>query len=120
MENVAVIGASLNKERYSNRAMKTLIEKGHNAIPVSLDGKDVEGQKGYKSLRDVPDNIDTVSLYLSPEKQKTVIEDIKTVSPKRVIFSSGAENNSVYKELESKGIEVLEACTIVMLTTWQF
>ena len=120
MENVAVIGASLNEERYSNTAMKTLLEKGHNAIPVSLDGKEVLGQKGYKNLRDVPEKIDTVSVYLSPEKQGTVIEDIKAVSPRRVIFSPGAENSSVYKELEDKGIEVIEACTIVMLNTGQF
>jgi predicted CoA-binding protein len=78
------------------------------------------GCKGYVSLRTIPDPIDTVTVYLAPKNQAPVIQDILAVRPRRVIFNPGAENAEAADVLARAGITVLEACTLVLLTTDQF
>jgi uncharacterized protein len=117
---VAVVGASEKPDRYSNRAVRMLASQGFKPIPVSRSGKNILGQKGYASLTDVPDRIDTVTMYVSPEKQAPVIRDILAIRPRRVIFSPGAENPTATTTLQQHGISVEEACTLVLLSTGQF
>ena len=120
MSRVAVVGASAKPERYSNRALRMLQSAGHTPIPVSADGRHIHGLPGYPTVRAIPDPVDTVSIYLSPEKQEPVIRDILAAAPRRVIFNPGTENPEVYAELSRHGIEVQEACTLVLLSTGQF
>ena len=119
-KTVAVVGASPKPERYSHRALQKLLAHGFTPIPVSRSGADVLGLKGYVSLTAIPNPIDTVTVYLSPGKQMSVIHDIVAVRPRRVIFNPGAENEWAAERLTRHGIEVVEACTLVLLTTGQF
>ncbi len=118
--NVAVVGASDKVHRYSHRALQRLLAAGFSPIPVSRSGKEILGLKGYVSLTAIPDLVDTVAVYLSPAKQAPVIRDILTIWPRRVIFNPGAENSGVYPALSKQQIEVVEACTLVLLSTGQF
>jgi len=120
VSTVAVVGASRKPERYSNRAVRMLLSHGHAPIPVSKVGHDILGLKGYASLTTIPGPIDTVTVYLSPEKQLPVIRDIVAVRPRRVIFNPGAENPEAADTLARNGIAVVEACTLVLLATGQF
>lgn len=117
---VAVVGASPKPERYSHRALQKLLAHGFTPIPVSRSGAAILGLKGYASLSAIPDPIDTVTVYLSPGKQLSVIHDIAAVRPRRVIFNPGAENDWAAETLTQHGIHVVEACTLVLLTTGQF
>jgi uncharacterized protein len=117
---VAVVGASAKPERYSNRALRMLLSRGLTPVPISKAGKDILGLKGYASLTALPDPIDTVTVYLSPEKQGPVVRDILAVMPRRVIFNPGAENPQAADTLARHGITVVEACTLVLFTTGQF
>ena len=120
MENVVVIGASNNEERYSNKAMKMLLEFGHNPIPVAPAIETVMNRRVYGSLADVPGTIDTVTLYVGPKRQEGLFEQIVACKPKRVIFTPGTENPNEYDRLKAAGIEPMEACTLVLLRTGQF
>ena len=120
MSVVAVVGASRKPERYSNRALQMLASHGHSPVPVSKTGHAILGYTGYAALTAVPGPIDTVTVYLSPEKQPPVIQDILAVRPRRVIFNPGAENPQAAAVLVRHGIEVVEACTLVLLATGQF
>ena len=117
---VAVVGASEKPERYANRALRMLISHGFTPIPVSRSGKNILGQKGYAFLADIPERIDTVTMYVSPDKQAPVIRDILAIRPRRVIFNPGAENPNATAILQQHGIAVEEACTLVLLSTGQF
>lgn len=117
---VAVVGASEKPHRYSNRAVRMLASHGFTPIPVSRSGKDILGQKGYAALANVPERIDTVTMYVSPDKQAPVIRDILAIRPRRVIFNPGAENPNAAAILKQHGIAVEEACTLVLLSTGQF
>ena len=120
MSTVAVVGASDKAHRYAHRALRLLLSQGHTPIPVSRSGKNILGLNSYASLAAIPQPIDTVSVYLSPEKQESVIQSILAVKPRRVIFNPGTENPEAAAVLTAHGIEVLEACTLVLLTTGQF
>lgn len=118
--NVAVIGASKKPERYSYRAIKLLGEKGHNVFPVHPALRNVDGVKVYRSLNDIKDYIDTITFYVSAQNSDRITDDILRTVPRRAIFNPGAENASLAEKLKRINIEVLEACTLVLLKTNQF
>jgi predicted CoA-binding protein len=121
MEVVAVIGASSDSSRYSYRAMVMLKEYGHRAIPVHPREDEVLGQKVVQKLGDLEgQKIDTVTVYVNPAISDKYQEELIKVKPKRVIFNPGAENPKLSKTLSENGIEVENACTLVLLRTGQY
>ncbi len=120
MKKVAVVGASPKSDRYSNKAIKMLTEYNHIPIPVAPRYDTIEGLTVYESMDDISQTIDTVTMYLSPARQAHVIKQIIKLAPKRVIFNPGTENKAAKEQLESADIQVIEACTLVMLKTNQF
>lgn len=120
MEKVAVIGASPKPERYSNKAMKMLKEYGHTPLPVAPGQATIEGRKAFSSLKEIKEKVDTVTLYLGPSRQETVIKEILDIRPDRVIFNPDTENQAAADQLRQAGIQVIEACTLVLLKTNQF
>ncbi|MDA3812397.1 MAG: CoA-binding protein [Spirochaetaceae bacterium] len=119
-ENVVVLGASPKPERYSNKAVNMLTENGYNVIPVHPAVKEVNGIKVIASLNDIKENIHTVSLYVNGSMVEQMSNDIAALKPKRVIFNPGTESESALNFFKEKGIDVLEACTLVLLRTHQF
>jgi len=120
MENVVVVGASPKADRYSNQCMRSLQEHGHNPIPVALARKEIMGRAVYPTLAVVPCRIDTITLYVRPSLQTAVLDETVRIKPNRIIFNPGTENPDAYERLRKAGIEVIEACTLVMLSTNQF
>jgi len=118
--NVAVLGASKKPDRYSYKAVKMLIEKGHVPFPVHPRLDNIEGITAYDGLQKINEPIDTITVYLSEANSDRVAESILQSSARRVIFNPGAENPGLGARLRSKGIEVVEACTLVLLSTDQF
>ncbi|MEN3111313.1 CoA-binding protein [Uliginosibacterium paludis] len=120
MEKVAVIGASNNPERYSNKAMKMLAEYGHQTFPVAPALSEVEGRRAVASPADLAEKVDTVTMYVGPARQAELLDAIVALAPRRVIFNPGTENPEAYARLDAAGIPHLEACTLVLLRTGQF
>ncbi len=118
--NVAVLGASPKEERYSFKAVRMLKEHGHSAIPVHPAGHTVDGINGVKTLLEINEPVDTLTVYVNPNISDGQLNDILKLNPRRVIFNPGSENDLLADKLEKAGIEVIRACTLVMLTTNQF
>ncbi len=116
----AVLGASPKEDRYSFKAVRMLKEHGFEPIPVHPAGHTVDGIKGLKSLDDILEPVDTLSVYVNAGVSNAELEKILRLNPRRVIFNPGAENPALATELREAGIEVVEACTLVMLRTEQF
>ena len=114
---VAVLGASTKPERYSFRAVHELKERGYMPIPVHPAGHFVDGVPGVKSLDRIKDCVDTLTIYVNAKISSEQEKDILELKPRRVIFNPGAENKELAVVLKKAGIEVLEACTLVMLHT---
>lgn len=121
MEVVAVIGASSDSGRYSHQAMVMLKEYGHNAIPVHPREVEVLGKKVIHNLGELKgQKIDTVTVYVNPAISDKYQEDLIALKPTRVIFNPGAENPKLSETLSDHGIEVENACTLVLLRTGQY
>jgi predicted CoA-binding protein len=118
--NVAVIGASDKPERFSYQALVLLKQKDHKVFPVHQRLKSIEGQAVYPSIKDIPEPIDTVSLYVAADISTSIAADILGVKPKRIIFNPGAENPTLAKLAQAQGITTIDDCTLVMLRTGQF
>ncbi|MHB0999778.1 MAG: CoA-binding protein [Armatimonadota bacterium] len=119
-ENVAIIGASDDPDRYAYKAFKLLQAHGHNPIPVNPTKDSIEGIKCYPSIKDISDPIDTVTLYVRPSVSSEMTDDIIAAEPRRVIMNPGTENDDLAKACEDIGIQVVFACTLVLLGTDQF
>ena len=117
---VAVVGASPKPDRYANKAMQLLAEYGYRAIPVNPAFEEILGAKCYPSIADVPDKIDTATIYLGQARSDPLIDEIISVRPRRIIMNPGAENENLAAKAREHGIEVVEGCTLVMLRTGSF
>lgn len=118
--NVAILGASAKKDRYSYKALKMLRERGHAVFPVHPIIKNIEDNPVYSQLRDIKESIHTLTVYLSSEKSNALADQILSLCPQRIIFNPGTENDYLEKVLAEKGIKVQRACTLVLLSTNQF
>jgi len=110
-----VLGGSLKEERYSNKAIKALRAAGHETLSIGLrEGlvADVKIEKERLAFEDVH----TVSMYLGAARQEEYYDYILSLKPSRIIFNPGAENPELSLLAEKAGIEVLNACTLVMLS----
>ncbi len=121
MENkrTLVIGASENPARYSHLAVHSL--RNHKQEVVALAKRigqvaDVTIQTQFPQN----ENIHTVTLYIGRQRQAEYYNSLLELKPKRVIFNPGAENDELARMLKANGIETLEACTLVMLSTGQY
>lgn len=117
---VAVLGASPNEERYSFKAVHMLKEYEHVPVPVHPAGHTVDGVPGLKSLTDITEPVDTLTVYVGAKISDGEYDNILKLKPRRVVFNPGAENAGLAEKLRKAGIEVVEACTLVMLRTEQF
>jgi len=112
---VAVLGASPKPDRFSFKAVSMLKEHGFIPIPVHPAGHTVDGVAGVKSLEDITEPIDTLTIYVNAEISIQQTQQILKLHPRRVIFNPGSENEELAKTLEDAEIEVVRHCTLVML-----
>jgi predicted CoA-binding protein len=111
-----VLGASENPDRYSNMAIKKLNAKGHPVLAVGYKEGQVDGVFIKKNFP-VDLKVDTLTLYLSKKNQVQYYDDILHLKPKRVIFNPGTDNEELVELLKKNRIEIVPACTLVMLST---
>jgi len=110
-----VIGASENPERYAYKAVKMLVQHNYPVVAVGLrPGKidEVEIFKGKPHF----DDIHTVTLYVSALNQEFYIDYILELNPQRIIFNPGTQNEKLERLVKQNGIEVVDGCTLVMLS----
>jgi len=123
LKTVAIIGASDNPARYAYMAMRMLDDHGHTTYLVSPRLSSIEGRDVFvdiSALAAQHPTIDTVTMYVGSAISGRMSHDLIALKPRRVIFNPGAENRELAQALINAGIEVLEACTLVLLQTDQF
>lgn len=119
MVKTLVFGASLNPNRYSNIAIHRLMENKTKTVAFGVRKGVISGVQVKDNFIDFQ-NIDTITLYLNPIRQKQYYQSIIDLEPRRVIFNPGTENPEFYQILKEEGIEVEVACTLVLLATGQY
>jgi uncharacterized protein len=120
-KKTVIIGATPDRSRYAYLAAQMLSQYNHDFVPVSIKTGEVMGRQ-ILDLRQKPviAGVDTITLYIGPQNQLQWYDYLLDLKPKRIIFNPGTENPELQAMAEEKGIEVLEACTLVMLRSGQY
>jgi predicted CoA-binding protein len=118
-KKTVVIGASTNPERYSYKAVKSLLDHGHDVVPVGVKKGNLFGLEIKNGNPDISD-VHTVTLYLGAKNQSEIMDYVISLKPQRVIFNPGTENTEFEKLLEQENIYTEQACTLVLLSTGVF
>jgi predicted CoA-binding protein len=114
-----VIGASPNTERYSYIATERLKKHGHPVFPVGLRSGNI-GDMPILTGQPEIQNVDTVTLYVGPTNLLAWQDYILRMHPRRIIFNPGTEHSQFIELASSKGIECVDACTLVLLSTGEY
>jgi len=114
MKKTLVLGATPNPGRYAYLAMHALQKHGHEAVPVGIRAGEVAGKTILLGTPEATD-IDTITLYIGPQRQPEYYAYLFSLKPKRIIFNPGTENPELEALAQARGIETVEGCTLVLL-----
>lgn len=116
-----IVGATTNRGRYAYLAAEMLTEYGNEIVPIGIKNGLVF-DKEILNIRNKPTvaEIDTITLYIGPDHQPEWYDYLLSLKPKRIIFNPGTENQAFQQKAAQQGVEVLEACTLVMLRSNQY
>ncbi|HEY6214723.1 MAG TPA: CoA-binding protein [Vicinamibacterales bacterium] len=112
---VAVIGASNDRRKFGNRALRAFREQGNTVIPINPHETEVEGIKTYRSVLDVPGTIDMATFYVPPDIGEQVIEDIAQKKIPEVWLNPGAESEALIRRAEALHVRPIVACSIIAI-----
>ena len=115
-----VIGASSNPERYAFQACKMLKQHKVPFVAIGLKKDVMEDGTAIQTIESYSGKAHTITMYVGAPRQKTYYDFILASQPKRIIFNPGAENPELERMATEIGIEVIHACTLVMLATGQY
>jgi len=113
MKTVAVIGASANRGKYGNKAVRAYLRQGYRVIPINPNVAEVEGLKTYASVLDVPDPIDMATVYVPGAIGMKVVEELAKKGVPEVWLNPGADDDPVIDRAHALGLSIVVACSIM-------
>ncbi len=113
MKTIAIIGASSNRAKYGNKAVRAFLQQGYTVYPVNPNEPEVEGLETFKTVRDVPERPHMISVYVPPPVLLRVLPDIAARGCEELWLNPGTESDEVLAEAERLGLNVIQACSIV-------
>ena len=115
MKVVAIIGASNDRRKFGNRALRAFREQGDTVVPINPHETEVEGVKAYRSVLDVPGAIDMASFYVPPDVGEQVMDEVARKHIAEVWLNPGAESEALIARAESLHIRPIVACSIMAI-----
>ncbi|NLY43979.1 MAG: CoA-binding protein [Clostridiaceae bacterium] len=115
MKTWAVVGASENRDKYGYKIFKKLKSNGYTVYPVNPNYEQIEGEKCYASVLDLPEVPDVVDMVVAPKHGMKVIEEAAEKGIKNIWFQPGTFNDEIIKLAEEKGLNTVQACVLVEL-----
>ena len=113
MKSVAVIGASNDRHKYGNKAVRAYLQQGYTVYPVNPKETEIEDLPAFKRIRDVPVRPNLISVYLPPPVLLKVLPDIAARGCDELWLNPGTESDEVLVEAERLGLNVIQACSIL-------
>jgi uncharacterized protein len=113
MKTVAVVGASNNRAKFGNKALRAFQAAGYRVIPVNLSESTVEGLPAYKSVLDIPDTLDMATVYVPAHATLALLDEFERKQIPEIWINPGAESDEVIAEARRRGLKAIFACSIV-------
>jgi predicted CoA-binding protein len=113
MKTVAVVGASSDRRKYGNKALRAFLEEGYTVIPINPHEREVEGLRTYASVVDVPEPIDMATVYVQPGVLMRLLDDFERKRIPEIWINPGAESDEVMAEARRRKLNMIYACSIV-------
>src|SRR5579862_8172640 len=110
---VAVVGASIDRNKFGNKALRAFLAEGHTAIPINPNENEVEGLKTYRSVLDVPQAIDMATVYVQPEIALTLLPEFAVKKIPEIWINPGAESDALLADAKTRKLNVILACSIM-------
>jgi predicted CoA-binding protein len=113
MKTVAIIGASNDRNKFGNKAVRAFQQQGYTVYPVNPNESEVEGLPAFKSIRDVPVRPEKISVYVPPPIVRKLLADIAARGCDELWLNPGTESDEVLAEAQRLGLKAIQACSIV-------
>jgi uncharacterized protein len=110
---VAVIGASSDRRKFGNKALRAFQAEGHTVIPINPNERVVEGLPTYASVLDVPGPIDMATVYVQPDVAVRLLPELERKQIPEIWVNPGAESDELMDEARRRKLNVIFACSIV-------
>jgi uncharacterized protein len=115
MKSVAVIGASSNREKFGNKALRAFAHRGYTVYPINPTEPEVEGHTAYASVLDVPGPIDMATLYVPATVGVSVMDDLAKKGIPEVWLNPGADAPRVVEKARALGLKTVRHCSIIAI-----
>jgi len=113
-KTVAIVGASSDRSKYGNKAIRAHQKQGYEVYPVNPKGGEIEGLTAFASLADVPvERLDRVSFYVPPAVGVTLLDEVAAKQPAEFFLNPGSESEELVAAAEAKDLQPLQACSII-------
>jgi len=112
-KTVAVIGASNNRGKNGNKALRAFERQGYTVIPINPHETQVEGHRTYGSVLDVPGAIDMATVYVQPEVGVRIMDELARKGVGEVWLNPGADGDEVVARARTLKLNVIQACSIM-------
>src|SRR6266404_2905243 len=113
MKTIAIIGASNDRAKFGNKAVRAFQQQGYTVYPVNPKETTIEGLAAFRSIRDVPVRPEMISVYVPPPILLKLLPDIAARGCNELWLNPGTESDEVLAEAERLGLNVIQACSIV-------
>jgi hypothetical protein len=112
-KTVAVVGASSDRSKFGNKALRAFQAEGYRVIPINPNEKEVEGLATYASVLDVPEPIEMATVYVQPSITLRLLDEFQQKQIPEVWINPGAESDAVIAEAKRRNMQLVFACSIV-------
>ncbi|HVW04075.1 MAG TPA: CoA-binding protein [Vicinamibacterales bacterium] len=113
MPVIAIVGASSDRQKYGNKALRAFRQQGYTVVPINPHETEIEGERAYRSVLDYPGAIDEATIYLRPDAGVAVMDDLAKKGITQVWLNPGADAPRVVERARALGLRPIVACSIV-------
>lgn len=114
-KTVAVVGASSDRDKFGNKALRAFRAEGHTVIPINPNEREVEGLQTYPSVLDVPGTIDMATVYVQPDVAQQLLAEFEQKKIPEIWINPGAESDELVAEAKRRRLNIIQACSIVAI-----
>jgi predicted CoA-binding protein len=115
MKTVAVIGASNDRSKFGNKAVRAFVQRGYKVFPVNLKESQVEGLTAFQTIKDLPIRPEMVTIYVPPAVTLKLLPEIAEKGCDELWLNPGGESEEVLTEAEHLGLNTIQACSILAI-----